>query len=59
MSQEKSMADRYQKFTASAPGGFLTRRLGLPRPEPLRRHRAGAPVTAGSVVLGARTAGGC
>ncbi|GGW84997.1 hypothetical protein [Streptomyces caelestis] len=53
------MADRYQRFTASAPGGFLARRLGLPRPESLRRYHAGAPVTAGPVVLGARTAGGC
>ncbi|WP_369216276.1 3-oxoacyl-ACP reductase [Streptomyces flavofungini] len=31
------MADRYLNFTATAPGRFLTRRLGLPQPTPLRR----------------------
>ena len=31
------MADRYLSFTGTAPGRFLTRRLGLPRPAPLRR----------------------
>ncbi|NGN68679.1 3-oxoacyl-ACP reductase [Streptomyces sp. A7024] len=46
------MADRYQKFTASAPGGFLAKRLGLPRPEPLRRHKPGDQVAAGPVALG-------
>ncbi|WP_419995764.1 3-oxoacyl-ACP reductase [Streptomyces boninensis] len=46
------MADRYQKFTASGPGGFLAKRLGLPRPESLRRHQAGDPVAAGPVAVG-------
>ncbi|MFF5159881.1 3-oxoacyl-ACP reductase [Streptomyces sp. NPDC000348] len=31
------MADRYLGFTGTAPGRFLTRRLGLPQPAPLRR----------------------
>ncbi|GAA3496043.1 3-oxoacyl-ACP reductase [Streptomyces prasinosporus] len=31
------MADRYLSFAGTAPGRFLTRRLGLPRPAPLRR----------------------
>ncbi|MGW5865769.1 3-oxoacyl-ACP reductase [Streptomyces sp. NPDC055239] len=31
------MADRYLNFTGTAPGRFLTRRLGLPQPSPLRR----------------------
>ncbi|MCC5031962.1 3-oxoacyl-ACP reductase [Streptomyces sp. WAC 00631] len=31
------MADRYLRFTGTAPGRFLTRRLGLPRPAPLHR----------------------
>ncbi|MFF8969893.1 3-oxoacyl-ACP reductase [Streptomyces sp. NPDC014995] len=31
------MADRYLSFTATAPGRFLTRRLGLPQPAVLRR----------------------
>ncbi|MEU6120630.1 3-oxoacyl-ACP reductase [Streptomyces sp. NPDC047123] len=38
------MADRYLTFTATGPGRFLTRRLGLPQPAALRRwspeHRA-------------------
>lgn len=32
------MADRYLSFTGTAPGRFLTRRLGLPQPAPLRRR---------------------
>ncbi|WP_432099521.1 3-oxoacyl-ACP reductase [Streptomyces sp. WAC 04229] len=31
------MADRYLSFTGTAPGRFLTRRLGLPQPAPLER----------------------
>ncbi|WP_217245629.1 3-oxoacyl-ACP reductase [Streptomyces sp. AC602_WCS936] len=31
------MADRYLSFTGTAPGRFLTRRLGLPLPAQLRR----------------------
>ncbi|MFE4796084.1 3-oxoacyl-ACP reductase [Streptomyces sp. NPDC056708] len=31
------MADHYLHFTGTAPGRFLTRRLGLPQPAPLRR----------------------
>ncbi|MET7292406.1 3-oxoacyl-ACP reductase [Streptomyces griseoloalbus] len=31
------MADRYLSFTGTAPGRFLTRRLGLPQPTTLRR----------------------
>ncbi|MDX2675902.1 3-oxoacyl-ACP reductase [Streptomyces soliscabiei] len=31
------MADRYLSFTATAPGRFLTRRLGLPQPAALSR----------------------
>ena len=47
------MADRYQAWTAGAMGGFVAKRLGLPRPEPLRRYRSGAAVLDGPVVLGA------
>ncbi|MEV6104119.1 3-oxoacyl-ACP reductase [Streptomyces sp. NPDC051940] len=46
------MADRYQKFTTGGPGGFLAKRLGLPRPEVLRRHHPGDPVVPGPVVVG-------
>ncbi|MFJ8537415.1 3-oxoacyl-ACP reductase [Streptomyces sp. NPDC093591] len=31
------MADRYLSFTGTAPGRFLTRRLGLPQPAALKR----------------------
>ncbi|MFB7084868.1 3-oxoacyl-ACP reductase [Streptomyces sp. NPDC056296] len=32
------MADRYMSFTGTAPGRFLTRRLGLPQPAALERR---------------------
>jgi len=32
------MADGYLRFTGTAPGRFLTRRLGLPQPAPLQRE---------------------
>ncbi|WP_062640051.1 3-oxoacyl-ACP reductase [Streptomyces maremycinicus] len=37
------MADRYLSFTATAPGRFLTSRLGLPQPSALRRWTAERP----------------
>ncbi|MFJ4970838.1 3-oxoacyl-ACP reductase [Streptomyces sp. NPDC088755] len=37
------MADRYLHLTGTAPGRFLTRRLGLPRPAPLRRWSLETP----------------
>ncbi|WP_062214043.1 3-oxoacyl-ACP reductase [Streptomyces sp. NBRC 109706] len=46
------MADRYLSFASGRIGGRIVRRLGLPRPVPLRRHRPGAPLVAGPVVLG-------
>jgi 3-oxoacyl-[acyl-carrier protein] reductase len=46
------MADRYQKWTNGRTGGFVATRLGLPRPEPLRRHRDGGPALPGPVVIG-------
>lgn len=46
------MADRYQKFTSGAVGGFAARRLGLPRPEVLRRFQAGGPACVGPVLTG-------
>ncbi|SFC54672.1 3-oxoacyl-ACP reductase [Streptomyces aidingensis] len=51
------MADRYQKWTARGPGAVLARRLGLPRPEPLRRHRPGRPLLTGPAVLGGAPGG--
>ncbi|MBT3149850.1 3-oxoacyl-ACP reductase [Streptomyces sp. CHD11] len=54
------MADRYLSFTGTAPGRFLTRRLGLPRPAPLHRWSPDRPhldggllhLTAGKSALG-------
>lgn len=37
------MADRYLHVTGTAPGRFLTRRLGLPQPAPLRRWTLETP----------------
>ncbi|PCG84070.1 3-oxoacyl-ACP reductase [Streptomyces sp. WZ.A104] len=37
------MADRYLHLTGTAPGRFLTRRLGLPQPAPLRRWSLETP----------------
>lgn len=45
------MADRYQKLTSKGAGGFLAKRLGLPQPEPLTRHRLGGPTFPGQIVL--------
>ncbi|MGD9482587.1 3-oxoacyl-ACP reductase [Streptomyces sp. TRM70308] len=51
------MADRYQRLTARGPGAVLARKLGLPRPEPLVRHRPGRPVVTGPVMLGGAPGG--
>ncbi|WP_327718647.1 3-oxoacyl-ACP reductase [Streptomyces sp. NBC_00490] len=45
------MADRYLSFTGTAPGRFLTRRLGLPQPSALRRWSPERPGLAGGEVL--------
>ncbi|MCL2732982.1 MAG: short chain dehydrogenase, partial [Actinomycetia bacterium] len=44
------MADRYLRFTGTAPGRFLTRSLGLPQPTPLRRWSAARPDLDGPVL---------
>ncbi|MGB9999528.1 3-oxoacyl-ACP reductase [Streptomyces pseudogriseolus] len=44
------MADRYLRFTGTAPGRFLTRRLGLPRPAPLRRWSPERPTLDGGLL---------
>src|SRR3954453_7352068 len=33
--------DRYQQLTQSMPGRFISKRLGLPQPMPLRRYEPG------------------
>ncbi|MFE1517787.1 3-oxoacyl-ACP reductase [[Kitasatospora] papulosa] len=44
------MADRYLHFTGTAPGRFLSRGLGLPRPAPLRRWTLETPSLDGSLL---------
>lgn len=51
------MADRYLAFATGRVGSRVVRRLGLPRPVELPRHRPGAPVVAGPVVLGGAAGG--
>jgi 3-oxoacyl-[acyl-carrier protein] reductase len=51
------MSDRYYQFATSGPGQILIRRLGLPNPAPLRRHRPGDRVIDGSVLLGGAPGG--
>lgn len=45
------MADRYLSFTGTAPGRFLTRRLGLPQPAPLKRWSPERPALEGDRLL--------
>ncbi|MEU6380060.1 3-oxoacyl-ACP reductase [Streptomyces sp. NPDC046909] len=45
------MPDRYLSFTGTAPGRFLTRRLGLPQPAALRRWTPERPGLDGGEVL--------
>nr|BFD83343.1 3-oxoacyl-ACP reductase [Streptomyces sp. Xyl84] len=44
------MADRYLSFTRTAPGRFLTRRLGLPQPAALRRWSPERPLLDGPLL---------
>ncbi|MGW7085970.1 3-oxoacyl-ACP reductase [Streptomyces sp. NPDC054871] len=44
------MADRYLNFTSTAPGRFLTRRLGLPQPSALRRWTPERPYLDGELL---------
>ncbi|ARF73229.1 3-oxoacyl-ACP reductase [Kitasatospora albolonga] len=44
------MADRYLHLTGTAPGRFLTRRLGLPRPTPLLRWSPETPRLDGALL---------
>jgi 3-oxoacyl-[acyl-carrier protein] reductase len=49
--------DRYQSFSQSGPGGFLTKRLGMPQPARLRRYEPGQPLLDGPALLGAAEGG--
>ena len=45
------MTDRYTKFVRSGPGKAVAKKLGLPRPATLRRHRPGDPLVPGPVLV--------
>ncbi len=45
-------ADRYQQLTATPPGRFVAKRIGLPESRPLRRHEPGQPALAGPALIG-------
>ncbi|GAB2935437.1 3-oxoacyl-ACP reductase [Rhodococcus aerolatus] len=45
-------SDRYSQIVGSGPGSFVASRLGLPRPEALRRYTPGEPALPGPVLLG-------
>ncbi|MFF5297385.1 3-oxoacyl-ACP reductase [Paractinoplanes globisporus] len=51
------MGDRYANFANSGVGRGVVKRLGLPDPPRLRRHRPGDPLTNGPVLLGAADGG--
>ncbi|GAA5165824.1 3-oxoacyl-ACP reductase [Pseudonocardia eucalypti] len=47
------MTDTYARLVNGGPGAALSRRLGLPRPVPLRRYTPGQPLVDGPVLVGA------
>lgn len=47
------MKDRYLDFVNSPFGNSIARTLGLPKPEVLRRHRAGDAEFGGMAAIGA------
>jgi 3-oxoacyl-[acyl-carrier protein] reductase len=49
--------DRYQQLVTSSVGRQVAERLGLPVPEPLRRHTPGQPVLAGPALIGDASGG--
>ncbi|HKG35967.1 MAG TPA: 3-oxoacyl-ACP reductase [Solirubrobacterales bacterium] len=51
------MSDRYQNIANSSLGGMVTRRLGLPTPPRLERHKPGRAVVSGPVALGSAHGG--
>ncbi|MCH9709207.1 MAG: 3-oxoacyl-ACP reductase [Actinomycetia bacterium] len=45
-------SDLLSQVVNSGPGSFLAKQLGVPQPEPLRRHQPGRPPLAGSLLIG-------
>ncbi|MFD4366715.1 3-oxoacyl-ACP reductase [Rhodococcus sp. NPDC058521] len=52
MAASKGAPDLYSQFLSSGPGAFIASKAGLPRPETLRRYKAGEPALAGPVLIG-------
>ncbi|KIQ10876.1 3-oxoacyl-ACP reductase [Rhodococcus sp. MEB064] len=52
MAATKGAPDLYSQFLSSAPGAFLAKQAGLPKPETLRRYEEGEPPLAGPVLIG-------
>ncbi|OMC13956.1 3-oxoacyl-ACP reductase [Mycolicibacter heraklionensis] len=48
----KLSSDLLSQILNSAPGSFLSKQLGVPQPEPLRRYRVGEPALAGPLLIG-------
>jgi 3-oxoacyl-[acyl-carrier protein] reductase len=46
------VSDRYQQLIETPPGRFVSKQLGLPQPERLRRYEPGQPLLEGPVLLG-------
>ncbi len=46
------MSDRYQQLIETPPGRFVSKQLGLPQPERLRRYEPGQPLLEGPALLG-------
>ncbi|RJO76805.1 3-oxoacyl-ACP reductase [Nocardia panacis] len=53
-SKSKGAPNLYGSFIHSAPGAFLAGKLGLPKPETLRRYAKGEPPLPGPVLLGGK-----
>lgn len=53
-SKSKGAPNLYGSFVNSAPGSFLASKLGLPKPEKLRRYRKGEAALPGPVLLGGK-----
>ncbi|WP_197382998.1 3-oxoacyl-ACP reductase [Mycolicibacterium mengxianglii] len=45
-------SDLFSQVVNSAPGSFLAKQLGVPKPESLRRYRPGDPPLAGALLIG-------
>ncbi|UYF95293.1 3-oxoacyl-ACP reductase [Rhodococcus aetherivorans] len=52
MAETKSAPGLYAQLIGSAPGAFLAKQFGLPKPEKLRRYEPGQPPLAGPLLVG-------